>query len=57
MTFCAERVDAWFARDLAAHGFAPGGPVGQLVALDRDLNAQGVAAAVRKRRYKRSLAR
>jgi glyoxylase-like metal-dependent hydrolase (beta-lactamase superfamily II) len=54
--FCAKRIDAWFARDLAAHGHEPDGHVASLVTLDRDLNAQGIAFAVRKRRYKRQSA-
>lgn len=52
--FVAERVDRWFAEGLAAHGLADDAHVRTLVSLDRDLNAQGVAFAVKKRRYKRS---
>lgn len=50
---CAERVGGWFEAALAARGLSDDALARALTDLDRDLNAQGVAFAVRKRRYKR----
>ncbi|MFT4622557.1 MAG: glyoxylase-like metal-dependent hydrolase (beta-lactamase superfamily II) [Myxococcota bacterium] len=54
--FCAERVHAGFVALLSAHGLADDPRAWEVVAIDEDLNAQGVAFAVRKRRYKRARA-
>jgi glyoxylase-like metal-dependent hydrolase (beta-lactamase superfamily II) len=48
--FCAERVQAIFERLLRER--APSGDARTVLKLDADLNAQGVAFAVAKRRYK-----
>ena len=48
--FCATRVSAIFERILEAR--APSGDARAILKLDADLNAQGVAFAVSKRRYK-----
>ncbi len=53
--FCAERVDALFDDLLTGRGLGADGRARALVDIDRDLNGQGIAAAVRKRRYKRAL--
>ncbi len=54
--FCQRRVRAVFAEAVAAAGLS-GHPGLGLLELDIDLNAQGVAFALAKRRYKRSKAR
>ncbi|MCB9688035.1 MAG: MBL fold metallo-hydrolase [Alphaproteobacteria bacterium] len=46
---CAEVLDA----ELASHGFGDDPVARKLVALDAELNGQGLAFAVRKRRFKR----
>ena len=48
--FCATRVQAIFERLFEEH--APSGDARAILKLDADLNAQGVAFAVTKRRYK-----
>ncbi len=50
-TFCREQVDALFADLLAAHGLESV-ETRTLLAMDINLNAQGIAAAVKKKRYK-----
>lgn len=47
---CAERVNALFERILRERG--PSGDPRTILKMDADLNAQGLAFAVRKRRYK-----
>jgi glyoxylase-like metal-dependent hydrolase (beta-lactamase superfamily II) len=51
--FCRERVTALFDAELAARGLSDDAVVREITALDVDLNAQGVAFALQKRRYKR----
>lgn len=48
--FCAPRVRDRFLQDLLAHGLTLAGATGELVALDMDLNAQGIAWAARRAR-------
>lgn len=48
--FCAERVQAIFERLIADKN--PGGDASLVLKVDADLNGQGVAFAVKKRRYK-----
>ncbi|MEM9692753.1 MAG: MBL fold metallo-hydrolase [Myxococcota bacterium] len=55
-SFCAERVSAIFAQELRSCGLEGDDDVRRLLALDVDLNAQGVAFAVKKRRFKRAKA-
>lgn len=50
--FCRARVRGIFDRLLEERGFGGDAAARQLLALDEDLNAQGVAFAVRKRRKK-----
>ena len=50
--FCADRVGRWFDEQLALRGLGP--QAAEAVTIDRKLNAQGIAAAIAKRRYKRS---
>ena len=50
--FCADRVGRWFDEQLALRGLGP--KAAEAVTIDRKLNAQGIAAAIAKRRYKRS---
>lgn len=50
---CREAVRSWFAEATTKRGLS-GPEVDELLALDIDLNAQGVAFAVTKARYKRS---
>lgn len=50
LAFCAARIDRWFAGALEARGLADDPHVVELVALDRDLNAQGIAFAVERQR-------
>ncbi len=55
-TFCAERVHAWFEAALSARGLAGDELARSLTDVDRDLNAQGIATAVRRRRSRPQLA-
>ncbi len=48
--FCAERVHAWFEAALSQRGLAGDDLARSLTDVDRDLNAQGIAAAARRRR-------
>ncbi len=52
--FCLERVTALFDTELLARGLSDNAHVRSLVFFDVALNAQGLAFAVRKLRYKRS---
>lgn len=54
--YCDERVRTLFAAKLDAHGLGGDAEVARIVELDVDLNGQGLAFSVRKRRYKRSKA-
>ncbi len=53
-TFCATRVQQLMMAELQRHGLGSDTVARELVALDADLNAQGVAFLVRKRRHKRA---
>lgn len=50
--FCEERVGAIFERVLAERGLAGDPEARAILSTDRDLNAQGVAFSVKKRRFK-----
>lgn len=50
---CSEAVEGWFRAAAAERGLA-GPEVEELLALDMDLNAQGLAFSVKKARFKRS---
>lgn len=52
--FCAREAEAHLADELAAHGLADDPEARAMVTLDADLNGQGLAFAVRKRRFKRA---
>ncbi|MCO4746676.1 MAG: MBL fold metallo-hydrolase [Proteobacteria bacterium] len=52
--FCGERVRAFFAAELAQHGLDGDADLEKTIAIDVELNGQGVAFAVKKRRFKRS---
>jgi hypothetical protein len=52
--YCVSAVGAIFERLLVEHGLAEDAEARRLVGFDAALNAQGLAFAVRKRRYKRS---
>lgn len=54
--FCLERVRAVMSSELEARGLAGDRALWKLLELDIELNAQGLAFAVRKLRYKRSKA-
>lgn len=51
--FCASGVRAIFDGELASHGLLGDATARELLALDVELNAQGLAFAVRKRQHKR----
>ncbi len=51
--FCRRRTALLFETQLEVHGLAGDPRAERLVAFDAELNAQGLAFAVRKRRYKR----
>ena len=55
--FCAARVNAMLDRALAERGLTTRAAEHAMFAMDRDLNAQGLAFAVRKRRFKASQGR
>lgn len=50
---CAKTINRWFDAELTSRGLQDNLYACELLTLDRDLNAQGVAFAVQKRRYKR----
>lgn len=50
--FCDERVGAIFERVLSERGLAGDREAREILKTDRDLNAQGVAFSVKKRRFK-----
>ena len=56
-TFVRERVEKIFAEEFEGFAFAQDPEKMKMVALDIDLNAQGVAFAVEKRRFKRTQAK
>jgi glyoxylase-like metal-dependent hydrolase (beta-lactamase superfamily II) len=52
--FCDQRVRALFSAELHAHRLEGDPLIAQTIAIDIELNGQGVAYAVKKRRFKRS---
>lgn len=54
--WCVDQVTALFAAELDRIGLAGSSQAAAVIQLDVDLNAQGVAFAIKKRRYKRSKA-
>lgn len=57
VTLCRTRLDAWFRAELEKRGLGDDAGAWEWLALDRDLNAQGIAWAVQRARERRAQGR